>query len=153
MILSIFVPRSRSDPLPASSCPDNILKRPRVWRLGCRNAEGSLKSDIIASKFSLFQDQVYIQRCLCFLFSMLLRDQYFRILIAILSTPLKDYQITNILFREYTYQRRIPLIGSICCPSFTNLGASLLTHILISVCSSEPSKICESPSCLSLRLE
>jgi hypothetical protein len=114
------------------------------------NEEGNLKSDIIASKFSLSQDQVLNQSVLYVLLSILLRDQYFRLLIAILLTSVKDYQIANNLLREYTYHRRIPLIGTICCPSFTNLGASLLAHILISVCSSEPSRIRESPSCLFL---
>jgi hypothetical protein len=115
-----------------------------------RNAEGNLKSDTISSKISLSQAQVLNQLRLCVLPSMLLQDQYFRLLIAILSTPVKDYQIANNLPREYTYHKRIPLIGTICCPSFTNLGDSLLAHILISVCSSEPSRIRESPSCLFL---
>lgn len=152
-MLGIFVPRSRSDPLPASSCLDNTVKRPRLMVLVCRNAEGNLKSDIIASKFSLSQAQVLNQPGLSVLLSMLLRDQYFRLFIAILLTSVKYYQITNNLLREYTYHRRIPMIGTICCPSFTNPGASLLAHILISVCLSEPSRIRESPSCLFFKLE
>jgi hypothetical protein len=60
--------------------------------VGCRNEEGSLNSEVIASKSSLFQGKVLVQSFSSSLLSMLLRDQYFYILIAILSISLKYYQ-------------------------------------------------------------